>query len=228
MGNDISMVRRASAVALVVALAGCAAREATLDDGPTPYEPQASAPQTTPAEGGEAVALKEDAPLRYVVQKGDTLWGIANKFLKDSWQWPELWYVNPKVANPHLIYPGDELYLYFVDGQAHLAKADQGPAPGEGQTGPTPPADVLPPGGLGTFTPSARELPIDQAILTIPAEQIRAFLRGPRVIDEDELDDAPYIVAFEEKKLLGAADSIAYALDVEDQSISQYQIVRRS
>jgi len=232
MGNDISMVRRASAVALVVALAGCAAREATLDDAPTPYEPEAAAPQTTPADGGEAVALKEDAPLRYVVQKGDTLWGIANKFLKDSWQWPELWYVNPKVANPHLIYPGDELYLYYVDGAPHLAKAGEGPGEGAGQQGggggPTPPAEVLPPGGESAFTPTARQMPLDQAIYAVPAEQIRAFLRGPRVIDEDELDDAPYIVDFEEKRLLAAADSVAYVVDIQDESIGRYQVVRRS
>jgi len=222
MGNDISMVCRAGAVALVVALAGCAARESAPEDATTPYEGEGSAPQTTPAEGGEAVVLKEDAPLRYVVQKGDTLWGIANKFLRDSWQWPELWYVNPKVNNPHLIYPGDELYLYYVDGRPQLAKVDEQPQqPGK-------PAEVLPPGGLGTFAPTARAQALDQAILAIPADQIRVFLRGPRVIDEDELDDAPYIIDFEEKQLLAAADTVAYAVDIEDQNISTYQVVRRS
>jgi hypothetical protein len=223
------MLRRAivAAFSAAVALAaGCATQQTAPEDAPTPYEP--AAPETTPSEGVEAAELREDAPMRYVVKKGDTLWGIANKFLKDSWQWPELWYVNPKVANPHLIYPGDELFLYFVDGQAHLAKAGETPAGGgpSGPSGPTGPA--MPPGGEGTFTPTARELPVELAIPAIPAEQIRAFLRGPRVIDEDQLDDAPYIVDFEEKQLFGAADSIAYALDVEDETIGQYQIVRRS
>lgn len=86
----------------------------------------------------------------------------------------------------------------------------------------------MPPGGESTFTPAARQLPADQAIYAIPAEQVRVFLRGPRIIDEDELDDAPYIVDFEEKQLLAAADSIAYALDIEDEKIGQYQVVRRS
>ena len=220
MGNDISIVRRATAAALALALAACASRE-TADEGPTPYEPGA-APETQPAEGAAALELQENAPLRYVVQKGDTLWGIANKFLKDSWQWPELWYVNPKVANPHLIYPGDELYLYYVDGAPRLAKA------GEGEDVAKGPVEVLPPGGLGTFSPTARQLPLDQAIYAIPADQIKAFLRGPRVIDEDELDDAPYIVDFEEKQLMAAADTFAYALDVEDKNITVYQVVRRS
>ena len=226
MGNDISIVRRATVAAFAAALAvaaGCASRESAPDEGPTPDE-QAAAAETTPVEGAEPVELKENAPLRYVVQKGDTLWGISNKFLKDSWQWPELWVVNPKVANPHLIYPGDELYLYYVDGAPRLAKAGEG----EGAGGSKGPVEVLPPGGLGTFSPTARQLPLDQAIYAIPADQIRAFLRGPRVIDEDELDDAPYIVDFEEKQLLAAADSFAYALDVEDQSVTSYQVVRRS
>lgn len=221
MGNDISMLRRATVAAIAAALAvsaGCATREPAPDETPAPYE----ATETTPLESTEAVALKDDAPLRYVVKKGDTLWDISNKFLRDSWQWPELWYVNPKVANPHLIYPGDVLYLYYVDGAPQLAKAGEGPADT------SPPADVLPPGGLGEVTPTARELPLDQAIYAIPAEQVRVFLRGPRVIDEDDLDDAPYIIDFEQKALMGAADSVAYVLDIEDESISTYQVVRRS
>ena len=229
MGNDISMLRRASAAACIAALvlvAGCATQEPAPDELPTYQEPGGL--ETQPTEPSEPVELKEDAPLRYVVKKGDTLWAIANTFLKDSWQWPELWYVNPKVANPHLIYPGDVLYLYYVDGAPRLAKAGEGGeggVPGE----PAPPAEVLPPGGESSFTPVARQQPLDQAIYAIPADQIRAFLRGPRVIDEDELDDAAYIVDFEEDALLGAADSTAYVLDLDEESpATQYQVVRRS
>lgn len=223
MGNDISMLRRAIAAACVsglVLLAGCASRATAPEEAPPA---DYTAPEAPAAEPSEPVVLKETAPLRYVVKKGDTLWDIANKFLRDSWQWPELWYVNPKVANPHLIYPGDVLYLYYVDGAPQLAKAGEGPA----DSGPTGPVDVIPPGGESTFTPTARSMPLDQAIYAIPADQIRAFLRGPRVIDEDELDDAPYIVDFEERQLMGAADSNAYVLDI-DPDISQYQVVRRS
>lgn len=219
MGNDISIVCRAAVAALL--LAGCAStRPDPVPDqvGTTPA-PAAEPVMDAEAAQTETVELKQDAPLRYVVQKGDTLWGIANKFLKDSWQWPEVWYVNPKVHNPHLIYPGDELYLYFVNGMPRVAKAGEGPV---ADTGP-----AMPPGGLSNMTPHAREEALSQAIFTIPLEKIRAFLRSPRLVGEDELDDAPYIVDFEENHLMAGSDNMAYVLKLEDREHALWQVVRK-
>src|SRR5664279_1139432 len=70
-----------------------------------------------PADGDTTViadtsnVFKATAPRSYVVKRGDTLWGLANMFLRDPYLWPEIWYVNPQVRNPHLIYPGDTLQL---------------------------------------------------------------------------------------------------------------------
>jgi hypothetical protein len=224
MGNDISIVCRAAVVALAVFAAGC--HSSKPDPVPEQAPPEAAAPEAAPVEEAaapaETVELKQDAPLRYVVQKGDTLWGIANKFLKDSWQWPEVWYVNPKVKNPHLIYPGDELYLYFVNGAPQIAKGGEGPP-----NTPAAPADALPPGGLANMTPHAREEALSQAIYAIPLEKIRAFLHGPRLVDEDELDKAPYLVDFEKNHLMAGSDETAYVLKLEDQSHALWQIVRK-
>lgn len=55
--------------------------------------------------------VKADAPVRYIVQSGDTLWDIAELYLTEAWHWPQIWAVNPDISNPHLIYPGDELRL---------------------------------------------------------------------------------------------------------------------
>ena len=66
-------------------------------------------------------ADRRDAPERYVVKKGDTLWDISAMYLKDPWYWPEIWYVNPAIANPHLIYPGDVLYFSYVDGKPRVS-----------------------------------------------------------------------------------------------------------
>lgn len=237
MQNHISMDCRTAAVLLAAfALAGCAtprepapAPEPMVEATPVPEapaEPADTAPVTeavVEAENAEPVVLKADAPLRYVVKKGDTLWGIANRYLRDSWQWPELWYVNGKVANPHLIYPGDELLLYVRGGRPQVARAGEGPAD-------TPAAPVDEPpvtGPESALSPQVRVLPLDQAIFSIPLDAIRAFLRGPRVVDEDLLDDAPYVVDFDEERLMGGADNLAYVLQLEDRKTARWQVVHR-
>ena len=70
----------------------------------------------------EVVTLKPGVPERYVVQKGDTLWDISRLYLEDPWRWSDIWYINPQIANPHLIYPGDVLGFVVVDGETKITK----------------------------------------------------------------------------------------------------------
>ena len=64
--------------------------------------------------------VKQGVPSVYTVKKGDTLWDISAHFLANPWLWPQLWQANSYIKNPHLIYPGDQLHLTWVDGQPRL------------------------------------------------------------------------------------------------------------
>ena len=136
-----------------------------------------------------AVELNEDVPEVYIVKKGDTLWGISEMYLQEPWLWPELWDVNPQVDNPHLIYPGDELYLVWVDGQPRL-RMRRG-------------RDVK-------LDPSMRVSPLDLAIPVIPLDEIGAFLKRHRILSADDLNQSAYIVSGDQGHLLSAPGDIVY------------------
>src|ERR1700758_2568787 len=102
-----------------------------------------SATLLTVASFAIAADLNDDHPDSYVVKKGDTLWDISARFLKQPWLWPEIWQANPQVHNPHLIYPGDVLNLKYVNGGPALKLE---PAiHGEGEAIPAIPVDQLKP-----------------------------------------------------------------------------------
>ncbi|XKE45989.1 LysM peptidoglycan-binding domain-containing protein [Halomonas organivorans] len=136
--------------------------------------------------------LQDDAPDRYTVVKGDTLWDISGRFLQHPWQWPEVWRVNPQINNPHLIYPGDVVYLYDCDGRPCLGLE-------RGQ-------------GIVRLSPEIRTIPHREAIEPIPLESVRHFLREHRVIaDPDALDELAYVVAGNDGRLISGAGDRFYA-----------------
>ncbi|MCU7872263.1 MAG: LysM peptidoglycan-binding domain-containing protein [Candidatus Thiodiazotropha sp. (ex Lucinoma borealis)] len=149
------------------------------------------------------VALNPSHPERYTVVKGDTLWDISSMFLRDAWLWPEVWYVNPQIENPHLIYPGDEIVLTYRDGQPVL-RLDR----------------------KNRLSPSIRATPLDQAIPTIPIDAIAPFLTRPYVVDEETLKKAPYIVHFLDDHIVGGAGISYYARSITEGLPTQYAVVR--
>src|SRR5256885_2156832 len=133
----------------------------------------AAAAPAPPVEAGPV--LKPGAPKHYTVKRGDTLWGIASMYLRDPWLWPEVWIINPQVANPHLIYPGDTLALAFgADGRPQVS---------------------LEQAGAVRLDQRLRSAPLESAIPTIPYGAIAAFLSRPTVLTADQIRDAPYVVA---------------------------------
>ncbi len=134
------------------------------------------------------VELNAEVPETYLVKKGDTLWGISGMYLKEPWLWPELWDVNPQIDNPHLIFPGDELYLVWVDGRPRL-RMRRG-------------RDVK-------LTPNMRVTPLDFAIPIIPLDQIGPWLLRNRIMEAEDLNDSAYIVAADQGHLItGPGDKI--------------------
>ncbi len=167
-------------VLLTAALVACSSPE------PRPAPPPAPEPvvERQPA----PIKIKTSHPKQYTVKKGDTLWGIANLFLLDPWYWPEIWSRNPQVANPHRIYPGDVLTLVYVDGRPQIQKLEQ-----TGKSGPLP---------VRKLTPGIRSSALDASIPSIPGDAIRQFLEKPRVVTREQLDNAPRIIASDEKHLI--------------------------
>ena len=153
----------------------------------------------------DEIQLAADAPDRHVVVKGDTLWGIAGLFLKEPWRWPEIWQLNKaEIKNPHLIYPGDPVYL--------------------DRSGDTPRLR------LGrSVEPTVRATMTDKAAIpSISLSSIQAFINRPLIVDEKGLSDSPYIVAPEQEGRVnvGNADRV-YARGIKaDSGVRTWHIYR--
>src|SRR5271156_6111249 len=159
------------------------AMEAAADAGPSTAATTAEAPQ-------EGLKLNPNAPDSYVVKRGDTLWGIAKVFLRDPWFWPEIWQVNPKIQNPHLIYPGDTLRLVYIDGK---------------------PSIVLQRGDSARVLPRVRSQPLEGAVTAIPYETVAAFMSKPFVLDKEEIKSAPYVLATRDLHVVMSDGDTLYA-----------------
>ena len=143
--------------------------------------------------------LAPNAPDRYTVKRGDTLWAISRLFLKSPWRWPELWGMNlQSIRNPHLIYPGQNLYLIKSNGRAMLST--------------TPPGAEAGDGGTVKVSPRTRfESLSDSAVPPVNLQAIEAFLTEPLIVDEATFAKAPRIVATPENRVLLTRGDRAYA-----------------
>jgi LysM domain len=153
----------------------------------------------------EPVPLAEGHPNEYVVQVGDTLWDISSAFLKDPWYWPEIWYVNPQIENPHLIYPGDVLGLVTIDGQTRITNVRA---------------------STYRLSPQARVTPLTEAINSIPYEAVAAFLSSGVVLEKDQAASLPYLLDTRGDHLIASAGNEIYVRGIRgDQPSTRYNIV---
>ncbi|MBL8512040.1 MAG: LysM peptidoglycan-binding domain-containing protein [Betaproteobacteria bacterium] len=192
--------------------------------------PASSLAQTDPANAADPKAtpplqLAEGAPASYTVVKGDTLWGISGKFLKDPWRWPEIWNMNrEQVQNPNLIYPGNVIVLSFdANGRPRLSLQDAGGAPSTTNAGAS---DAASAGDTVKLSPQVRYQRLDTAIPSIPESIIAPFLSLPLVVENDALLNAPRIVAAEEERVIIGAGNTAYAAGIKPSQPLRWQIYR--
>ncbi len=190
------------AAAMLTTAAGCSITGGNADRTPIPVAqpapPPPAAPSGSPTEASnepalvrinEPVPLAPGHPNEYVVKVGDTLWDIAATFLKDPWYWPEIWYVNPEIENPHLIYPGDVLGLVTINGTQRVTNVRA---------------------SAYRMSPQARITPLSEAISSIPYETVSAFLTTGVVLEKSQSEALPYILETRGDHLLAAAGNDVY------------------
>jgi hypothetical protein len=150
------------------------------------------------------LALKPDAPERYTVVPGDTLWSIAQRFTDSPWRWPELWNMNKdEIKNPHKIYPGNVIVLDRAKGQLALSDTVK-------------------------LSPRVRaESTARTVIPSIPPSVIEPFLVRPLVIEPDGLDRAPTIVAAEDSRVILEAGNRAFVRGMGDSKETNWFVYRR-
>lgn len=180
--------------------------------------PGAAFSQATAANRATNADLQADAPAEYTVVKGDTLWAISGKFLKEPFKWPLLWQMNrDQIKNPHLIYPGDVVRLDRSGAYPELSLLSGG-ASGLGARSAE--------GNVVRLTPRVRAEALSTSIPSIPGAQIAAFLIHPMVVDEGGLANAPTIVATEEGRVVVGAGNLAYAAPISANDPLAWQIFR--
>jgi hypothetical protein len=178
-----------------------------------PITPEWRATAQKVAQAGVPLSeLAPNAPDSYTVKRGDTLWDISKLFLRSPWRWPELWGMNlDQIRNPHLIYPGQVLYLDKTGGRARLRLGQPGA------------------GGTVKLSPRVRKSTLDDgAISSIPFHLIEPFLNQAVIFQGNELETAPRIVAAQEGRVLMGRGDIAYVRGDLSGQQREYRVFREA
>lgn len=166
--------------------------------GPRPGAPVREAP----------IVLRPDHPQTYTVAPGDTLWSIASRFLKNPWQWRQIWRANQQIRNPHRIYPGDVLrFGYDPAGNPQLEIGQREEVP------------------LLKLAPEVRVESLLQPIPPVPRAAIESFLARGQILGAAEWRKLPYILADDDGQSVYADRDRVYGRGA-DFDKTRYQVFR--
>ena len=152
-----------------------------------------------------ALQLKAGYPKVYTVKANDTLWRIAGKYLKDPWQWSDLWQCNPQVHNPHLIFPGDILRVHIKNGKACLQREPR----------------------VVKLSPHMRIEKSQSPIPPIPMKLIEPFLTKSRVMSAQQFMAAPYVLAHDGEHLISTKGNLIYARGLRNKHTVRYAVLHQ-
>ena len=172
--------------------------------------------------GAQPLELAPNAPDRYTVVKGDTLWDISGRFLSKPWRWPEIWELNrEQIRNPHLIYPGD---IVVLDRSGASPRLRLSRLVGSGGSGAD--ASGLP---VERRQPQTRvEMLERDPVPTIDSTAIEPFLNRPLIVGEKELAANPRIVATQDGRVYLGRGDLAYARGIADDTVREWHIYRQA
>lgn len=204
----------ALSLATAVLLGACAQTPSQPESGPANGEPPpTAAAKAVATEPGATtvpvpVALRPDHPQSYTVVPGDTLWGIAQRFLQNPWQWRDIWRQNPQIRNPNRIYPGDVLrFSYDASGKPQLEVAERAEVP------------------LLRLSPEVRIETLAQPIPPVPRDAVESFLTRALILNEAQWRGSPYIMADDDSQVIYTDHDRVYARGaIFDQP--RYQVFR--
>lgn len=193
-------------------------------------QPAQTIRDTDPSAAGVPVGdLAANAPDRYTVKKGDTLWGLSALFLKSPWQWPQLWSMNKTlVKNPHLIYPGQALELIRSGGRATLGFAQGVDGLPSTRLSPANPAGAgLSPSRDVKLSPIVRAESLEsQPIASVQLEAVAQFLSRPLILDEPAMSGSGYILTGPENRVYAGVGDIVYARGLPAGQERRFQVYR--